>query len=130
MIMLWMHPVAAIGLAVGLLILHEAGHVLATWAWGGRFDGLAWSGWGIGVRLTVDTLTPRQQAWTVAAGPFAEWVGVGLVALGWPAGLPLALGIAGVQAFANLIPWGRIPNDGTRLWWAWRGRTVQGGKAS
>jgi len=118
------HPFASLALMFGLLAAHEAGHVLTTLAWGGRWTGVVWSGWGVGVRLTLDGLTPRQQVWTVAAGPLAEWVGVAIVAWLWPAGLSWALTVTVLQTVVNGIPWGIVPNDGTRLWRAWRTRRL------
>ena len=73
--------VALLGLAAGLIGLHEAGHLFATRALGGRILGLVWRGFAIGVRLDVTALSPAAVAGTLIAGPVAEALGTGALAL-------------------------------------------------
>ncbi len=105
-----------LALACAMVLAHETGHVVVTRLLGGRWLGVEFRGWMLGVRLSVKSLSLRQVAWTLVAGPLAEAMVVAAFALIWPAELNWWLLILGLQWMMNLIPWGLIPNDGTRLW--------------
>jgi hypothetical protein len=109
-----------LGVAAVLIVLHEAGHMLATRALGGRILGLVWRGFAVGVWLDVAALSPAAVAWTLIAGPAAEALGAGALAACWPTARPAVLGIGALDLLLNAIPWGLVPNDGTRLWRWWR----------
>ena len=111
--------------ALTMLLAHEVGHVGATRLLGGQWLGVTHKGVLVGVRLAVQTLSPRQVAITLAAGPLAEIL-IAIVATlmaptqEWLWGLLL-----GLQWIGNVVPWGIIPNDGTRLWQLWRHGSIQ-----
>ncbi|PSR23290.1 MAG: hypothetical protein C7B47_15960 [Sulfobacillus thermosulfidooxidans] len=109
-----------VGVAAGLILLHEGGHMLATRALGGRVLGLVWRGVAVGVRLDVAALSPAAVAWTLIAGPGAAALGAGVLAAAWPPARAAVLLIGGCDFLLNLLPWGVVPNDGTRLWRWWR----------
>lgn len=106
-----------LAMAIGMVIAHEAAHVLTTLACGGRFEGVVVKHViAVGVRIRVDGLSARQVAWTLWAAPLAEGV-VLLVALaGWPSLWAWWALLAGAQWGLNLIPWPWFPNDGRKLW--------------
>ena len=106
--------------ACAMVAAHEAGHALLTRALGGRFLGIHVRGFLVGVRLSVKTLSTRQVAWTLAAGPFAEILVVLAAIVISPKNIHWWLLILALQWIGNLTPWGLIPNDGTRLWQLWR----------
>ncbi len=105
------------GVAIVLVIAHEAAHVLTTLAYGGRFEGVVVKHViAVGVRIRVDGLSARQVAWTLWAAPIAEGVVLLLAFVGWPSlGLWWAL-LGSGQWTLNLIPWPWFPNDGRKLW--------------
>ena len=108
-----------------MLLAHELGHVASTQLLGGRFLGVQTRGLMIGVRLSVSSLSTRQVALTLAAGPAAELpVAVAAVAL-FPHDYQWWILILALQWMGNVIPWGMIPNDGTRLWQMWKRGTAQ-----
>lgn len=106
--------------AMAMLVAHETGHVVATQFLGGRFLGLEFKGFLVGVRLSVRSLSTGQVAWTLAAGPAAEFLVV-LAAAAWrPQDFRWWMLMLALQWVGNVIPWGLIPNDGTRLLRLWR----------
>ena len=105
-----------LALALAMVIAHETGHVVVTRLLGGRWLGVEFRGWMLGVRLSIKSFSLRQVALTLVAGPLAEAMVVAVFALIWPLELNWWLLILGLQWMVNLIPWGLIPNDGTRLW--------------
>lgn len=108
------------GVACALFIAHESGHVMATRLLGGRWLGVAWHGPLVGVRLSLDGLSPRQVALTLMCGPLAETLCAAVALAIWPSRLPWWLMLLAVEWLANLAPWGFVSNDGTRLWRLWR----------
>ncbi|POB12207.1 M50 family metallopeptidase [Sulfobacillus sp. hq2] len=117
-----------IGVALGMVLVHELAHAGVTWALGGRVEGVVWRAWGaVGVRLRVDGLTPSQVALTVAAGPAAEalWL-LGVWAV-WPTQALWWLMLGVGQWALNLVPWPGVPNDGRQLW-RWARMTARLGK--
>ncbi|MCY0900441.1 MAG: M50 family metallopeptidase [Firmicutes bacterium] len=108
-----------LAMACVLVLAHELGHVLLTHAMGGRWLGIEFRGFMLGVRLSVTSLSLRQVAWTLIAGPLAEALVTFIAALIWPEHLRWWLVLLSVQWTLNLIPWGLIPNDGTRLLRLW-----------
>ena len=106
--------------AVSMVVAHESGHILITRLLGGRFRGVVFRGWAIGVQLTVDGLSPQSVAWTLLAGPLAEALVFGAaVATDLRNAQWWAL-LLFTQWIVNLVPWGVVPNDGTRLWQLWQ----------
>ena len=115
----------AVLLVAGVLILgHELAHIVATVAYGGRFQGLAFKGLAVGVRLDVTGLSVRQRIGTGWAGMVAEVVLASLITGGallglWPLTLALwAVGLATFDGLLNFGPWW-AHNDGARIR-AWR----------
>jgi hypothetical protein len=106
--------------ACTMIIAHELGHVVVTWMVGGRWLGVERQGWMIGVRLSVATLSQRQIGLTLAAGPAAEIVVVAAASTVAPQYFHWWVVLLLLQWIGNVIPWGIIPNDGTRLWQLWR----------
>jgi hypothetical protein len=118
--MLWILVIAA-----GLITVHELGHILATVVLGGRFKGLVFRGFALGVKLDLSRLTLRDRLSTVWAGIGAETLAVlglgvleecGVVNLHLFAWATLVLAI---DAFLNLGPWWK-DSDGSliRRWQA------------
>ena len=112
-------------MVAGVLILgHELAHIVTTVLCGGRFQGLVFRGFAVGVKHDVTPLSVRQRLWTGWAGMATEVVLAGLIAGGalgglWP--MPVALWAVGLAAFdglLNLGPWW-AHNDGARIR-AWR----------
>lgn len=103
-----------------MIVAHEAGHVIVTQCLGGKWLGIEFRGYAVGVRLSVHALSSQQLAWTCMAGPLAEAV----IALGavvvWPEQYRWWLLLLTLEWLINLVPWGRFPNDGTRAWRLWR----------
>lgn len=99
-----------------MVTAHESAHILLTRLLGGRWLGLEFRGLMVGVRLSVKSLTLTQVAWTLAAGPLAEALVVALAMWVWPRDWAWWLFMLSLQWVVNVIPWGLIPNDGTRLW--------------
>lgn len=58
--------------AVGLIVVHETGHIVATVRSGDRFLGLVFHGFAVGVKLDVTPLSAGQRVWSQAAGPLAD----------------------------------------------------------
>lgn len=106
--------------ALLLLIAHELGHMVATWAVGGRCQRIVFRGWAIGVELTLDNVAPPKIAATLVAGSLAEVVVTGLAMIGNPQHAGWWGALLLTQWGANLVPWPRVPNDGARLWQLWR----------
>lgn len=105
------------GVAIVLVIAHEAAHVLTTLACGGRFEGVVVKHvLAVGVRIRVDGLSPRQIAWTLWAAPLAEGVVLLLAFAEWPSLWTWWTLLAGAQWSLNLIPWRWFSNDGRKLW--------------
>lgn len=102
--------------AAAMIVAHELGHVAATRMMGGRWLGVARQGFLVGVKLSVAPLSPRQVAATLAAGPTAELLVTMAASVLYPRESTLWLLILALQWIGNVIPWGIIPNDGTRLW--------------
>lgn len=107
-------------MACAMVIAHEAGHVLMACALGGRWLGVEFKGYMLGVKLSVKGLSVRQIACTLVAGPVAEALVAGTATLVWPKDLPLWFLVLILQWIINLIPWGLFPSDGTRLLQIWR----------
>ncbi len=108
-------------LVAGVLILgHELAHIAATVWCGGRFQGLAFKGVAVGVRLDVTRLSTRQRIVTGWAGMATEAGLAVLIATGallglWPLTLALwAVGLATFDGLLNLGPWW-AHNDGARI---------------
>ncbi|NMP24443.1 M50 family metallopeptidase [Sulfobacillus harzensis] len=106
--------------AILMLAAHEAGHVVLTRFLGGRWLGIEFKGIMVGVRLSVKSLSLKQIAWTLAAGPLSETYIVVLACLWRPHDAHWFLLLLGLEWVLNLTPWGLFPNDGTRLWRLWR----------
>lgn len=106
--------------AVAMLVAHEAGHIILTRVLGGQWLGIEFKGLMLGVRLSVKSLSLKQIAWTLMAGPLFEAYVVGIAALWRPPEAHWFLLLLALQWLINLFPWGIIPNDGTRLWRLWR----------
>ena len=70
---------------VSMVLAHETGHVLITRFLGGRWLGIEFRGYMLGVRLSVKSLSLRQIAWTLIAGPLAEGIVVAIANLIWTA---------------------------------------------
>jgi hypothetical protein len=104
-----------IGVAVCMIAAHELGHVVATRILGGRWLGVAHKGFMVGVKLAVKPLSPGQLAITLAAGPAAEIFVTVAASLVYPQHTSLWVLIFALQWIGNVIPWGIIPNDGSRL---------------
>lgn len=109
---------------VVLVIGHELGHILTAMVCGGRFQGLVFRGFAVGVALDVTALSPAQRLATAWAGVVAETGLLALLALGaqltwWTWTVPFwALLLLAANAFLNLGPWW-AHNDGARVR-AWR----------
>ena len=94
-----------------LVCIHELGHLVTTWAWGGRITGLVFRGVAVGVRVDITAIAPAHKAWTVAAGLLAETGAAGLGCLVHPS---LAWPVCwGCSLLANGIPWWSA-NDASR----------------
>lgn len=113
-----------LAVAVAMVVAHEAGHVLLTLRFGGHWRSIEFRGYAVGVRLFIDGLSPAQLAWTLAAGPLAEGIVIAIAVALWPGKYPWWLLLLGLQWVMNIIPWGRFPNDGTRLWQLWWGQDL------
>lgn len=104
------------GVAFAFIIAHEAGHVVTTKLLGGHWLGVECRGFLVGVRLALDSLTPPKVAATLAAGSLAEAL-VAMTAMAiWPRFIVWWATLLLAEWAMNLIPWGFISNDGTRLW--------------
>ena len=108
-------------MVAGVLILgHELAHIVTTVLCGGRFQGLVFKGFAVGVRLDVTPLSVQQRIGTGWAGMATEVVLAGLIAGGALAGLwstTMALWAVGLAVFdmlLNLGPWW-AHNDGARI---------------
>ncbi|WP_020375033.1 hypothetical protein [Sulfobacillus thermosulfidooxidans] len=120
-----------VGVAVLMVVVHEMAHVLTALAVGGRWDGLAWRWWAVGVRLRVDGLRPRQVAATLWAAPLAEAVLLASAVVLWPHAWRWWGALAAGQWLVNLMPWPGWPNDGAQLWRLWVGHAaVQPGSSA
>ncbi|PSR23942.1 MAG: hypothetical protein C7B45_01265 [Sulfobacillus acidophilus] len=108
-----------------MIAAHELGHVVVTRILGGRWLGVEHQGWMVGVRLSVRSLSNRQIAVTLLAGPSAEIFVVAMASIIAPQYFHWWVLLLLVQWIGNVIPWGIIPNDGTRLWQLWRHRTIE-----
>lgn len=103
--------------AIAMIILHEAAHVLTTLAFGGRFEGVTVRHViAVGVKIRVDALSTRQIAATLIAAPVAEALVISAAILVRPEAWSLWLLLLGVQWAMNLVPWPWFPNDGRKLW--------------
>lgn len=106
--------------AGSMILAHEGAHVLVNWLLGGQFQRVVFRGVAIGVELNVTGLSPASVAWTLIAGPLAEALVAGIVAILAPcADVRWILLLLAVQWGANVVPWSFFPNDGTRLWRLW-----------
>lgn len=94
-----------------LLVAHELGHLLAMLTSGGRFTGMVFDGWRVGIRYDITAVPVALRAGTALTGSLAELVTV-VVALVLHAGpwLPWCV-LGGVNAIINLVPW-HASNDG------------------
>lgn len=105
-----------LAVAIGMVVIHEAAHVVTTMAIGGRFEGVVVKHvLAVGVKIRVDDLSARQVALTLIAGPLAE---VLVVAAAWmlvPGYGLLWLGLMAIQWTMNLVPWPWFANDGRKL---------------
>ena len=108
--------------AVSMVVIHESGHILITRLLGGRFHHVVFRGWAVGVQLTLDGLSQQSVAWTLLAGPLAEAIVVGVAVATDPRHVQWWAFLLLTQWIVNLVPWGVVPNDGTRLWQLWRQR--------
>lgn len=106
--------------AVTMLVAHEAGHVILTRVLGGQWLGIEMKGLMLGVRLSVKSLSLKQIAWTLIAGPLSEAYVIGLASLWRPVEAHWFFLLLALEWLINLTPWGIFPNDGTRLWRIWR----------
>jgi hypothetical protein len=110
-------------IAVALVLVHEAGHVLANRQLGGRFQGAVFLGIAVGVRLELPA-GRRAVVLTSLAGPAMEGalslLLILVMSLHWltPALIPWTLGVLGFDWLLNLTPLGAT--DGARLLDAWR----------
>lgn len=113
--------IAVVGVAMALLVAHEAGHAVAARAVGGRWAGVVRRGvWAVGVRIRVDGLSRRRIAVTLLAAPAAELLVLLAAWRLWPPdGAWWAL-LGAVQWGVNGLPWPGLPTDGRRLWALWR----------
>jgi len=104
------------GIALGLLIAHEGGHLGMTWALGGRITGVHFRGWAVGIGVDLTTIFPQQKAWTIAAGLLAETL---VAIVGWGIHPSWAWMVCwATSVLVNGIPWWS-QNDGSR-WLALR----------
>ena len=108
-------------MVAGVLILgHELAHIVTTVLCGGRFQGLVFKGFAVGVKLDVTRLSVRQRIVTGWAGIVTEVVLASLIAAGafgglWPVTVALwAVGLAGFDMLLNFGPWW-AHNDGARI---------------
>jgi len=113
-----------IGASALAVIAHEVGHIVITRVLGGRFLGVEFRGYAIGVRLSVTHLSQQQVAWTLIAGPLAETIVIALALYRWPSLYLWWVLILGLNWCMNVVPWGLFPNDGTRIWHIWRHGTI------
>lgn len=111
--------------ACAMIAAHELGHVVSTRLLGGTFLGIQRKGFLVGVRLSVQFLSRKQIAVTLAAGPAAEVLVTALVSWLAPQYAALWVLLLALQWIGNVIPWGLIPNDGTRLWQLWRRGAIE-----
>lgn len=111
--------------ALGLLVMHEIGHIVATVRSGGQFLGVVFRGFAVGVKLEVSPLSTRQRLWSQAAGPLAEVMaallltgaaGLALVPLHL---VPWVWGVVAVDGLVNLAPWWG-QNEGARIRTQWK----------
>lgn len=106
-----------IAVATALVVAHELAHVMATVAFGGRFEGIVVKHvLAVGVKIRVDGLSARQVAGTLLAAPVAEGFVVAAAGLIQPQAWGLWLLLLGVQWVMNWVPWPWFPNDGRKLW--------------
>lgn len=120
------------GVAIVLVIAHEAAHVFTTMACGGQFEGVVVKHVvAVGVRIRVDGLSARQVAWTLWAAPVAESVVLLLALAVWPSLWLWWVVLGSAQWTLNLIPWPWFSNDGRKLWvLAHQGRQGLGASSS
>lgn len=103
-----------------LVVCHEAGHILSVRAFGGHIQRLVFRGFAVGVALSLDGLSTRERLWTAWAGPLAEGVGAGVIAILTAVGacslhlLAWTCAVAAVNAGLNLGPWW-AHNDGALI---------------
>ena len=116
--------------AQGLIVVHELGHIVATVRSGGRFLGLVFRGFAVGVKLEVSPLSTRQRLWSQAAGPLAEvaaalaLTGAALLSVVPLHLMPWIWGVVGVDGLVNLAPWWG-QNDGARIRTQWRALALE-----
>ena len=92
------------GLLLGAFV-HEMGHLIAIWAWGGKLHGIEISA--TGARILTGPMEDREELFCALAGPLAG----ALVCLFWR-WVPVAAICAGIQTVFNLLP--IYPLDGGR----------------
>ena len=106
------------GIAVVLIIVHEAGHMVSLRISGGRMLGLVFDGWRVGVRTDVAALSLTQRGRSALSGLVAEGVavviGIALDPAHWLAWLTLWA----ADLLVNGVPW-QHTNDGA-LFLRWR----------
>jgi hypothetical protein len=116
--------------ALGLIVVHEVGHIVATVRSGGRFLGLVVRGFAVGVKLEVSPLSTRQRLWSQAAGPLAEvaaafaLTGAAVLALVPPHLVSWTWGVVLLDALLNLTPWWG-QNDGARIRAHWQALALE-----
>ena len=94
----WAALAVMLGIAVGSVIVHEAGHVLTTKALGGTYHGLVWRWYGVGVQVEP----PPGKLWLTALGGLGA---TALLALGFlAAGVMYGFLLNAVLLASNLIP--------------------------
>lgn len=114
------------GVAVVMIVAHELAHVVATLAFGGRFDGVVVKHvLAVGVKIQVDGLSAQQIAWTLIAAPIAEVLVVAVAFAIRPQAWALWLLLLGLQWAMNFTPWPWFSTDGRKLL-----RLMQHGRAA
>lgn len=103
--------------ALALVVVHEAGHVLATLWCGGRWRGVVCHhGWAVGVFVDLTGLSRRQQQLTLVAPVVLEGAVLGLACVLCPTAWRWWTAITLGQWLTNWLPWWGLPTDGRRLW--------------
>ena len=97
---------AELALCVLTALLHEAGHFLAVWLWGGGLESVELNASGATIRARAERLTYGREILCVLAGPAASLTAALLFAL-WSDTIPFGLTASGLclmQGLFNLLP--------------------------
>ncbi|PSR27240.1 MAG: hypothetical protein C7B46_19540 [Sulfobacillus benefaciens] len=103
---------------LGLVLVHELGHIIMAQCVGVKtppkikIRGIV----AIGVAIDTSKLSRRAIAYTLIAGSWAEWILIPAIFIEGSHYAPLLVILIAAHWAFNWIPWGILPNDGTRLW--------------